>query len=136
MALTRVTSHISVAFTGGLLAAVVKNAMWWFLARHGLAEPYASAFAPHLTLNAIAPHLIWGGAWGLTFAIAVGPRAWWVRGVLWSLGPMLVELFYTLPHSGYGTLGQGLGSLAGAAVLAGYLVWGLVTALWIRLSPV
>ena len=127
--------RLSVAFTGGAVAAAVKNAAWWGLARHGIAEPYASAFAPHLTLTAFAPHLVWGSLWGLVFLIPLRWQSWWLRGALWSLAPAAVELFYTLPHrSGYGPMGLGLGTLAPLGVLAGALVWGLLTSLWIRLS--
>ena len=128
---------VSVAFSGGVFAAALKNLAWWGLARRGVAEPYSSAFAPHLTLTAFGPHLVWGGVWGLLFLLPLRWSSWWLRGALWSLAPAAVELFYTLPHrSGYGVMGLGMGALAPAAVLAGALVWGLLTSLWIRLSSV
>jgi hypothetical protein len=55
------------------------------------------------------------------------------RGVLLSLGPTLVQLFWIFPfkaHAGY--LGFELGYLTPLLVFLFNAIWGITAALWVR----
>jgi hypothetical protein len=56
------------------------------------------------------------------------------RGLLVSLGPTVLQLFYFFPHGGAGIAGTELGLITPLFVLFFNAIWGLATALWLHWS--
>ncbi len=71
--------------------------------------------------------------WGFLFLLPVLRNRILSRGVVFSLGPTLVQLFVVLPlnaHKGY--MGLDLGILTPLFVFVFNAIWGLTAALWLR----
>jgi hypothetical protein len=82
------------------------------------------------TGNAWADHFIIGTIiWGLAFAAydsLVSIRAYWLKGLTFSLGAWLVTMLAFLPFVGAGLFGWKLGILATVVPLIQHLIYGLV----------
>lgn len=125
-------------FCAGLLAAIVSTAFAWFCSHYGITGWLNVTLSTPFSLPTLYPRMIWGGLWGLLFALTVLPlrsRRQWVRkGLLISILPTLYQLFVIYPyHTSYGTLGIELGLLAPLVVLVYNLVWGFFTGFFSRL---
>ena len=136
--MTRTSALVSVSFCAGLLAAIVSTAFAWLCIRYGLTTLAGVALQVSLDIRALYPKMIWGGLWGLVFALSVAhnrTRRYWVRkGMLISIAPTLYQLFVFFPYqTGYGTLGIELGLLTPLFVFCFNLVWGIFTGFFARL---
>jgi hypothetical protein len=88
--------------------------------------------APKLTLPWLYPRIVWGGLWGILFALPMLRNSVWKRGIVVSLGPTLFQLFVVFPYlAGKGIMGLELGNWTPAFVVVLNAVWGVVGALWI-----
>ena len=93
------------------------------------------ALAPQLTPAWLYPRLVWGGLWGWLFLLPRPKLTYSSRGIIFSLGPSLVQVFVVFPlkaHKGVG--GIDLGTLTPLLVLFFNAIWGLVTAVWLKWS--
>ena len=91
--------------------------------------------APKLTPAYLYPRIVWRGIWGFLFLLPTLRQTIIARGLLYSLGPSLVMLFVVFPMKAKkGMLGLDLGNLTPVLVLFFNAVWGMTTALWLRLS--
>lgn len=131
--------HVSVAFTGGCVGALVNSLVAWHLGSLEIPQQVGVALAPVWTKGFLYERLTWGGLWGLLFLLPIWRSGFWVgvfsRGILFSLAPTLFQLFYVFPEvSGSGILGWKLGRLTPLFVFFYNAIWGLVTALWIRIA--
>jgi hypothetical protein len=62
-------------------------------------------------------------------------RRMFSKGLVLSLGPSLVQLFWVFPmKAGKGVMGLELGTLTPLLVLIFNAVWGLAAAIWLRWS--
>ena len=122
-------------FAAGTLGALVNSLVVWAFGRYGINQSLGVAIAPSLTTYWLYPRLVWGGLWGLLFLLPLVKGSIYWRGLVLSLVPTLVQLFIIFPyHSYHGIAGLELGLLTPALVLVFNAVWGLATAISIKLS--
>jgi hypothetical protein len=110
----------------------------WLCIEYGLTSLAGVSLSVSLDIGALYPKMIWGGLWGLLFALTVvhhRTRKHWVRkGLVISLAPTLYQLFVVFPHqTPYGSLGAELGLLTPLFILLFNLVWGIFTGIFARL---
>ena len=93
------------------------------------------AIAPALKLAWLYPRIVWGGIWGLVFVLPFLNNRLIAKGALISIFPTLVQLLVVFPlKAGKGYFGMDLGMYTPAFVVFFNLVWGVVTALFIKYS--
>ena len=121
----------SICFSAGCVGGLANSVALWLGGQYGLTALLGVRLAPQLSPAWLYPRLVWGGLWGLLFLLPLLPRKWVTRGLVLSLGPSLVQLFYVFPfQADQGQLGLGLGTLTPLVVLLVNAIWGLVTAAW------
>ena len=126
---------LSICFAAGCLGALANSLVVWLFGDLGLTREFGVAIAPALTPGWLYPRIVWGGIWGLSFMLPVLVGRPLLKGLLLSLLPTLVQLFVVFPYKAHkGLAGLDLGLLTPAFVVSFNAVWGLVTALAIRLS--
>ena len=111
----------SLCFAAGCVGGVVNALLVWYLGSKGIPQKFGVSIAPALTLAFLYPRIVWGGLWGLVFLLPFGRGGFWSgvfgRGVLLSIFPSLVQLFYVFPVMlGKGTIGLALGQIGRAHV--------------------
>jgi hypothetical protein len=131
--------EVSLCFAAGAFGALVNSWLVWHLGTTGIPQHFGVAIAPKWSLHFLYPRVVWGGLWGLIFALPIWRGGFWVgvfsRGILLSLIPTLFQLFYVFPVlQGKGTFGLALGKLTPVFVFIYNAVWGLVTALWLHIT--
>lgn len=127
-----ILNGISGAFSGGCLGGLLNSLAVWGLGSAGITAAMNVQIAPALSPEWLYPRIAWGGLWGALFLLPFFTRKWVLRGLFWSLGPTLVQLFVVFPSKGRGMMGVDLGTLTPAFVLFFNAVWGLAASLWIK----
>ena len=88
--------------------------------------------APEVTKPWLYSMLVWGGLWGFLFLIP-WKASWWLRGLVFSLGPTAGVWFVIYPFvANMGVLGLGGGIVAPFVPLVANGIWGIVTAWWLE----
>ena len=100
----------------------------WAAGAHGLTGALGIAYAPGLSPALLYPRIVWGGLWGALFLLPFPRLSWWLRALVFSLGPTAMVL--VLAYEGRSPIGlHGLGPLLIAAsnavwgLAAGWLLW-------------
>ncbi len=125
----------AICFAAGCLGALANSLTVWGLGGLGITGLFGVSIAPALTPAWLYPRIVWGGLWGLLFVLPVLAGRPMLKGMLLSLLPTLVQLFVVFPYKAQkGLAGVELGALTPLFVVFFNAVWGLVTALAIRLS--
>jgi hypothetical protein len=133
--MTNVFRTLSIVFAAGCVGAVANSLVVWLFGDLGINAALGVKITPRLTPAWLYPRIVWGGLWGFLFLLPILRRSLLTRGLLYSLGPSLVMLFYVLPlKANQGMLGLALGSLTPVLVLFFNAVWGVTAALWLRLT--
>ena len=131
----RLVTKMSLAFASGCLGGLLNSFAVWFLGIKGVPALLGVRIAPHWSPSWLYPRLIWGGIWGALFLLPVLRKSVFGRGLLFSLGPTLVQLLYIFPMvAGKGMLGLALGDFTPLFVFFYNLVWGITAALWMTLA--
>ena len=129
---------IAVCFCAGMLGALCSSLVTWKAGQMGLPAMAEVQMAPALSSDWLYSRLVWGGLWGLTYFLVVGPlksRRHWARKGLWiSLLPSAFQLFFVYPHlTRHGLLGLDLGQFTPLFVVLYNMIWGLCTGISCRL---
>jgi len=128
-----IMKKLSLVFVAGCFGALCNSLAVWLFGRLGLASALGVHIAPALTSAFLYPRLVWGGIWGLLFLLSVPRLALPAQGVLFSLGPTLVQLFLVFPlQAGQGVAGLHLGYLTPLFVAFYNAVWGWTAGLWLH----
>ena len=123
---------LSLTFSAGCLGGLVNMITVWSFGVLGVTKSLGVSIAPQLTAPWLYNRLAWGGIWGLLFLLPLGRLAYPTRGLVFSLGPTLVQLGVVFPYQAHkGVLGLQLGHLTPVLVLFFNAVWGLVAGLWL-----
>lgn len=123
-----------VCFGAGAVGALANSLAVWLFGYYGISQSMGVAIAPVLTAHFLYPRIVWGGLWGLLFALPLGGRGFTQAAVL-SLFPTAFQLFVVFPYfAGKGVAGIGLGSLTPVLVLFFNWIWALVTLMTLRLA--
>jgi len=124
---------ISLAFAAGALGGLGKGFVVWLSGHVGITAALGVKIAPAFTPSFLYPHVVWGGLWGFLFLLPILKSRWFARGLLFSLAPTLTQLCIIFPYKAHkGFMGVDLGLWTPLFVVAFNIVWGIVTALWLR----
>jgi hypothetical protein len=76
---------------------------------------------------------VWGGIWGFLLLLPIPRAPIWLRGILLSLGPTLVQLLIIFPiRLNKGLMGLELGQLTPLFVFIYNAIWGICAVSWAR----
>tara|TARA_B100002003_G_C14035733_1_gene499092 strand:+ start:569 stop:976 length:408 start_codon:yes stop_codon:yes gene_type:complete len=127
------SKRASLCFAAGCLGALANSWSVWYFGSKGIPISFGVTIAPSFSLAWLYPRIVWGGLWGLLFLLPVMKNRFLSRGLLFSLGPTLVQLFIVFPMKAHkGVMGLTLGTLTPAFVFLYNAIWGLVAAIWLR----
>lgn len=122
---------LSLVYAAGSVGGLINSLAVWLLGFLGITTALGISIAPQLSAAWLYPRLVWGGLWGFLFLIPLG-KSRLLRGVIYSLGPTLVQLFIVFPlKDGKGMMGMDLGALMPLLVIIANAVWGVVTSYWL-----
>lgn len=128
-------NKLLVFFAAGCVGALANSLMVWFCGDAGIPRQFNVAIAPALTPAWLYPRIVWGGLWGLLFALPMLQSRPIMKGTLLSLFPTAVQLFVVFPlKANKGVGGLDLGLYTPAFVIFFNWIWGVVTAITIRLA--
>ena len=121
--------RIAVAYASGSLGGFVTALFIWLLGDIGITSAAGVAIAPALTPAWLYSRAVWGGLWGFAFLLPfLAHRRWWVRALVFSLGPTLSTWLIILPvQAEAGVFGFGLGLLTPVFVAVFNATWALTT---------
>jgi hypothetical protein len=125
--------NLSLVFVAGLVGGLLNCLAVWLFGWLKIAPALGVNITPPLTTPLLYSKLVWGGLWGLLFLIPLGRLSLPTRGLFFSLGPTLVQLFLVFPvQARKGVLGLQLGALTPLFVLLYNGVWGVAAGLWLN----
>jgi hypothetical protein len=131
----RVFIKLTILFSSGCVGGIINSLVVWFLGTRGVTAALGVKIAPDLTPAWLYPRIVWGGIWGFLFLLPFLRKSLFWRGFLFSLGPTIAQLFVVFPaKASSGMMGLGLGNLTPLFVLFFNAVWGVSTAIWLRLA--
>jgi hypothetical protein len=129
--------NLSLVFVAGALGGLINSVLVWWFGAVGFTGALGVKIAPQFTAPWLYQRLVWGGLWGCLFLVPLGNRSFPVRGLIYSLGPTLVQLFLVFPLKAQkGVMGLQLGYLTPLLVVFYNAVWGYTAGLWLnRVGP-
>jgi hypothetical protein len=116
----------------GVFGGLVNSLGIWGFGALGINQALGFNFTPALTIPWLMPRLISSGLWGLLFLLPFWRENLIKKGIVLSLGPLLLMLFMMFPKMGAGMMGLKLGSTAPVFALIFTLVWGITAALFLK----
>jgi len=127
--MTHIVRRTCLAFAAGSAGGLINSLAVWSFGLWGVTSKLGVNIAPTLTPAWLYPRIVWGGIWGFLFLFPTITRSYFKRGLVFSLGPSLVQLFYIFPFkAGKGLMGFQLGELTPLFVLFYNALWGLAAA--------
>jgi len=124
---------LSLMFAAGCFGGLLNSLAVWICGELGVTAALGVKIAPTLSATWLYPRLVWGGIWGALFLLPMMKRQFIARGLLFSLGPTLVQLFVVFPmKANKGMMGLDLGMLTPVFVIVFNAIWGLGAAFWLR----
>jgi hypothetical protein len=124
--------NISLTFVAGCLGGLVNAVCVWLFGALGLTGALGVKIAPAFTAPWLYQKMVWGGLWGWLFLLPLAGLSYPVRGLLYSLGPTLVQLLVVFPYQAQkGVGGVQLGYLTPVFVLIYNAVWGVAAGVWL-----
>ncbi len=124
---------ISLLFAAGALGGLFCSLVAWLLGDLRISRGLGVQMTPLLVAPWLYQRIVWGGMWGMLFALPLSMH-WLTRGLTLSLLPSFVQLFFIYPVVlRQGALGTELGALTPVFVLLVNGVWGVVAAWWLQM---
>ncbi len=131
--MTNLARKISLVFAAGVLGALLNSLAVWAAGEFGITATAGVKIAPKLSAAWLYPRLVWGGIWGILFLLPMMQSSIWYRGLIYSIGPTLVQLFVVFPMKAQkGAMGLELGALTPLFVVVFNAIWGWTAAIWLR----
>ena len=124
--------RLSLVFAAGCLGGLVNSLAVWLSGMYGITSAIGVKIAPQLSAAWLYPRIVWGGIWGFLFLLPLLRRKLLIQGLIFSLGPTLVQLFVVFPKAHKGMMGLDLGTLTPLAAVVFNAVWGVTAAVWLR----
>jgi hypothetical protein len=125
--------QVTFVFSAGCFGGIANGLIVWLFGTLGVSGALGVRIAPPLTPQFIYQRIVWGGIWGFMFLLPFLRKSYFMRGLLYSLGPTLIQLFIVFPvklHSGI--MGMDVGYLTPVFVLFYNAIWGVYTGLWLK----
>ena len=124
---------LSLVFSAGAFGGLLNSLTLWIFGRAHLTAELGVKLAPALTPAWLYPRLVWGGLWGALFLLPLWRDRPVLRGLVYSLGPTLVQLLVVFPYQAKkGMFGLALGNFTPLFVVLFNAVWGVAAALWLK----
>ena len=124
---------LSLVFAAGCLGGLMNSLAVWIFGVIGITSALGVKIAPPLSAPWLYPRLVWGGIWGLLFLLPLMQKRFLYRGLIFSLGPTMVQLFIVFPmKASKEVMGFDLGILTPLLVFVFNAIWGLTAAIWLR----
>jgi hypothetical protein len=131
--MSNAANRLGNAFAAGSLGGLANGLVVWLFGAWGVTSALGVALAPALTPAMLYQRVVWGGIWGFIFLLPFFRGSIFWRGLIWSLGPTMVQLWIVFPmKAGKGQMGLALGLLTPLCVVFFNAVWGWVTAFWLK----
>ena len=113
---------------------LVNSLAVWGFGVLGITPAWGVRIAPAWSAAWLYPRIVWGGIWAALFLLPILGRRSIARGLLFSMGPTLVQLFIVFPLKAHkGVAGLDLGMWTPAFIVFFNAAWGLAAAAWLRL---
>ncbi len=133
MAGTAFWRQATLAFAAGALGGVVLFVFVWLIGTIGIPQAIGINLPVDVTKAYLYNRIVWGGIWGFIFFLIPWKQSWWIRGLVFSVAPSIVQMVVVFPlATPAGLFGLGLGALTPLLVLVANGVWGLATAWWLE----
>ena len=131
--MNNLAKKLSFVFAAGSVGGLVNSVVVWIFGAIGITSALGVKIAPSLSASWLYPRLVWGGIWGLLFLFPLMKKRYLYRGLIFSVGPTVVQLFIVFPiKANQGIMGFDLGLLTPLLVFIFNAIWGLATAIWLR----
>ncbi|HYB09849.1 MAG TPA: hypothetical protein VEJ16_09275 [Alphaproteobacteria bacterium] len=115
----------ALAFSAGAIGGLVNRGALVLLGVMGLMDH------PDISKEWLYQAITWGGLWGFLFLIPWG-APWWLRGLVFGLGPSAGVWFVIYPFSlGAGVFGLDWGFTAALIPLIANSAWGIAASGWL-----
>jgi len=125
--------NLSLTYAAGSVGGLINTLAVWVFGALSITGALGVKLAPALTSAFLYPRLVWGGLWGFLFLLPFFRNSPVLRGVLYSVGPTLVQLFVVFPFMAKkGILGLQLGALMPLLVVFFNIIWGIAAAYWLH----
>lgn len=126
---------MSALFAAGSVGGLLNSLAVWFFGTAGFTSALGVKIAPALSPEWLYPRIVWGGIWGFIFLLPLKKNKILSRGLIFSLGPTLVQLFLVFPMKAHkGMAGLDLGDFTPLFVIFFNGIWGLTAAIWLRFA--
>lgn len=126
---------LCVYFSAGAVGGLANGLAVWFIGSVEIAMELGVSIAPKLTSAFLYHRIVWGGIWGLIFILPIMRSKLLQKGLILSIFPTLVQLFYVFPFMAEkGYMGLDLGLLTPLFVFVYNGIWGFVAGLVIKLA--
>lgn len=124
---------VSLVFAAGCFGGLLNSLAVWFFGELGITSALGVKIAPQISAAWLYPRLIWGGIWGALFLLPLLQKRFWYRGIIFSLGPTIVQLFVVFPYkANKGFMGFDLGILTPLFVILYNAIWGVAASIWLK----
>lgn len=125
--------HWTHVFSCGSLGGLINSIIVWLFGVMGITTALGVNIAPSFTRIWLYPRIVWGGLWGFLFLLPFLRKSYFSRGLLYSLGPTIAQLFIVFPiQAKKGVMGVDLGMMTPIFVLFFNAIWGICTAFWLK----
>jgi hypothetical protein len=127
--------NFSLVFAAGCFGGLLNSLAVWIFGELGITTALGVSIAPKMSAAWLYPRIVWGGIWGALFLLPLWQRKVLIKGLIYSLGPTLVQLFIVFPmKANKGAMGLDLGTLTPVFVIIFNAIWGVAAAIWLRWS--
>ena len=131
--MNNLAKKLSLVFAAGCLGGLLNSLAVWIFGVIGITSALGVKITPPLSAPWLYPRIVWGGIWGLLFLLPLMHKRFLYRGLIFSLGPTIVQLFIVFPvKANKGIMGFDLGLLTPLFVFVFNAIWGLTAAIWLR----
>ncbi|MGD9043627.1 MAG: hypothetical protein PVG06_07940 [Desulfobacterales bacterium] len=131
--MSNLARNTSLVFAAGCLGGLINSLAVWIFGELGITAALGVKIAPQLSPGWLYPRLVWGGIWGLLFLLPLMKTRIFSKGLIFSLGPTLVQLFVVFPmKANKGVMGLDLGLFTPLFVVVFNAIWGWTAAIWLK----
>ena len=131
----KLTRNLLLVFSAGCAGGFANSIVVWLFGIWGITTSLGVSIAPTLTPAWLYPRIVWGGIWGVIFLLPLLRHKTISKAFVFSLGPTIVQLFIVFPiKAKKGLMGIDLGAMTPLFVLLFNFVWGIKTALLLKIA--
>ncbi len=131
--MNNIPKKLALVFAAGCLGGLLISLAVWIFGELGITTVLGVSIAPKLSPAWLYPRIVWGGIWGALFLLPLWQNKVLIKGLIYSLGPTLVQLFIVFPmKASKGAMGLDLGTLTPIFVIIFNATWGVTAAIWLR----